>query len=170
MVSNARISRFLRSVLPSTLTNSFLEFFLNRNFDHEQFALKPNHRFDSQHPMVNDELPNRIACGTVIVKSNVKRFLENGIEFDDGTKLDDIDVVLLATGYIFGFPFLEKGIIEVECNKADLFKYMIPPDLEQPTMAVIGFVQPWGAINPIAELQCRLAAQVFKVSAVSINS
>ena len=117
--------------------------------------------------MVNDELPNRTACGTVIIKSNVKCFLENGIEFEEGTKLEDIDAVLPATGYIFGFLFLEKGISEVEHNKVGLFKYMIPPDLEQPTLAVIGCVQPWGAINPIAEIQCRLAAQVFKVSAVS---
>ena len=53
--------------------------------------------------------------------------------------------------------------IQVKDNAVNLYKYAFPPDLQQPTLAVIGCVQPWGAINPIAELQCRWACQVFKV-------
>ena len=38
-------------------------------------------------------------------------FLERNSIFS-GTEVE-ADAVILATGYIFGFPFLEKGIIEV---------------------------------------------------------
>ncbi|KAH3798380.1 hypothetical protein DPMN_151979 [Dreissena polymorpha] len=41
---------------------------------------------------------------------------------------------------------------------------MFAPELERPTLAVVGFVQPSGAFMPISELQCRLATRIFKVS------
>ena len=34
--------------------------------------------------------------------------------------------------------------------------------MTHPTLAVMGLVQPWGAINPITELQARWAVKVFK--------
>lgn len=61
------------------------------------------------HPTVNDELPNRIAAGTVRVKPQIRRFTERGLEFDDGTKVEEVDTVVLATGYSFEFPILERG-------------------------------------------------------------
>ena len=159
------INRFLNGVLApwKNLTNSYIEYKLNQKFDHELYSLKPNHRVFSQHPMVNDDLPNRIVCGSVIVKPNVAEFTETGVKFDDGTFEDNIDVVFLATGYVFGFPFVDKEVIEVRNNEIELFKYAFPPDLEKPTLAVIGCFQPLGAIMPICELQCRLATRLFKV-------
>jgi len=108
-------------------------------------------------------LPSRLISGTVRVKPNITEVTETGVKFEDGSFEDDIDVIMLATGYIFGFPFLDKDVIEVKENNVKLFKYMFPPELEKPTLAVIGCIQPIGAIMPISELQCRLAARVFKV-------
>lgn len=34
--------------------------------------------------------------------------------------------------------------------------------MTHPTLAVMGLIQPWGAINPITELQARWAIRVFK--------
>ena len=48
-------------------------------------------------------------------------------------------------------------------NHVLLYKYMFQPDLQPPTLAVIGCIQPNGSIWPIAELQSRLATRVFKV-------
>lgn len=162
MLSLTRFLQFFNQKFPN-FGNSVFEFKLNRKFDHESYALKPNHRVFAQHPMVNDDLPNRIVCGAVKIKTDIAEFTETGVKFEDGTFEDNIDVVFLATGYKFGFPFLDKSVIEVKNNQVDLFKYEFPPDLEKPTLAVIGFIQPLGAIMPISELQCRLAARVFKV-------
>ena len=49
MVNNARVSEFFRGILPRNMYNSFMESFLNRRFDHKQFGLKPENRFDGQH-------------------------------------------------------------------------------------------------------------------------
>ncbi|XP_053381050.1 flavin-containing monooxygenase 5-like isoform X2 [Mercenaria mercenaria] len=163
-VDMLNINRFLNSIVgrfPS-LVSSYAESQLNKKFDHELYSLKPNHRVFSQHPMVNDDLPNRIICWSVVVKPNVTEFTESGVKFDDGTFEDNIDVVFLATGYVFGFPFLDKNVVEVKNNEIELFKYAFPPNLEKPTLAVIGFIQPIGAIMPICELQCRLATRLFK--------
>ncbi|XP_010074385.1 PREDICTED: dimethylaniline monooxygenase [N-oxide-forming] 5-like, partial [Pterocles gutturalis] len=96
----------------------------------------------------------------VLVKPNVQEFTETFAIFEDGTK-EDIDAVVFATGYSFSFPFLE-GYVKVVENQIPLYKFMFPPDLEKPTLAFIGFIQPLGAIFPIAELQCRWATRLFK--------
>lgn len=119
-------------------------------------------RLLGQHPMVNDDLPNRIISGTVLVKPNVREFRGSSVIFEDGTVEDDIDLVVFATGYSFSFPFLPHNVLSVRGNKTSLYKYVFPPSLEKPTMAVIGFVQPLGAIMPISEMQARWATRVFK--------
>lgn len=47
-------------------------------------------------------------------------------------------------------------------NDADLYKYVYPTTLAKNTLAIIGCIQPLGAINPISEMQCRWAARVIK--------
>lgn len=115
----------------------------------------------SQHPTVNDDLPNRIIAGMVKVKGNVKEFTETAAIFEDGSREDYIDAVIFATGYSFDFPFLEDSVKVVK-NKVSLYKKVFPPNLERPTLAIIGLIQPLGAIMPISELQGRWAVQVFK--------
>lgn len=125
------------------------------------FVCLTTHRPLSQHPTINDELPNRIISGLVKVKGNVKEFTETAAIFEDGSREDDIDVVVFATGYSFAFPFLEDSVKVVK-NKVSLYKKVFPPNLEKPTLAIIGLIQPLGAIMPISEIQGRWATQVFK--------
>ncbi|KAG3255487.1 dimethylaniline monooxygenase [N-oxide-forming] 5, transcript variant X1 [Ictidomys tridecemlineatus] len=157
----SRLQHRLSKICGQALTNAYLEKRLNQRFDHEMFGLKPKHRALSQHPTVNDDLPNRILSGLVKVKGNVEAFSETAAVFEDGSREDDIDAVIFATGYSFAFPFLEDSIKVVK-NKISLYKKVFPPNLEKPTLAIIGLIQPLGAIMPIAELQGRWATQVFK--------
>ncbi|KAM4797888.1 uncharacterized protein LOC144252195 [Urocitellus parryii] len=160
----SRLQHRLSKICGQAFTNAYLEKCLNQRFDHEMFGLKPQHRALSQHPTVNDDLPNRIISGLVKVKGNVKEFSETAAIFEDGSREDDIDAVIFATGYSFAFPFLEDSIKVVK-NMISLYKKVFPPNLEKPTLAIRGLIQPLGAIMPIAELQRRWASQVFKVSA-----
>lgn len=157
-----RLTRFfntLKHAVPGFLLNQFIESELNKRFDHANYGLKPKHRVFSQHPMVNDDLPNRIIAGTVLMKSNVAKFTETDAIFDDDTVEKNIDAVIFATGYTFSFPFCEE--LKVQHNKISLYKYSFLPELEKQTLAVIGLIQPLGAIMPISELQCRLATSIF---------
>lgn len=112
--------------------------------------------------MVNDDLPNRLISGTIKMKPNVSEFRNSSVVFEDGTIENNIDLVVFATGYTFSFPFLPSDVISVKENKALLYKYMFPSELEKHTLAVIGLIQPLGAIMPISEMQARWATRVFK--------
>ena len=148
--------------LPPKLAIKQVENQLNKRFDHTLYSLRPKHPPLSQHPTLNDDLPNRIISGSVIVKPNIKTFTQNGVVFEDGTTAE-VDVAFMATGYIFGFPFLDKSVLEVKDNEVNLYKWMFPPDLEKPTLCVIGCIQPLGALMPISENQSRLFTRVLKV-------
>ncbi|NWY42266.1 FMO5 monooxygenase, partial [Sylvia atricapilla] len=156
----SRFTQFLHNLLPPNVINFLLEWQLNARFDHTLYGLKPKHRVLHQHPTINDDLPNRIISGRVRVKPNIREFTETSAIFEDGTR-EDVDAVVFATGYSFSFPFLE-GCVKVVENQIPLYKFMFPPDLEKPTLAFIGLIQPLGAIMPISELQCRWATRVFK--------
>ncbi|NWX63544.1 FMO5 monooxygenase, partial [Promerops cafer] len=155
----SRFTQFLQNLLPPNIISFFLERKLNARFDHSLYGLKPKHRVLDQHPTINDDLPNRIISGRVQVKPNIREFTEASAIFEDGTR-EDVDAVVFATGYSFSFPFLEG--FEVVENQIPLYKFVFPPDLEKPTLAFIGLIQPLGAIMPVSELQCRWATRVFK--------
>ncbi|XP_059196502.1 flavin-containing monooxygenase 5-like [Centropristis striata] len=157
-----RVNTALQDLLPFGFVCSVGEKILNQRVDHSLYNLKPKHRLFSQHPTMNDELPNRILSGTVQVKPNIRRFQGSSVEFDDGSVVEDVDLVVFATGYRFSFPFLASHVVSVSDNKASLYKFVFPPELERPTLAIIGLVQPLGAIMPISEIQARWATRVFK--------
>uniref|UniRef100_A0A673ABL6 Flavin-containing monooxygenase n=1 Tax=Sphaeramia orbicularis TaxID=375764 RepID=A0A673ABL6_9TELE len=133
----SRVQSSLLQLLPFGLQCSMAENQMNQRIDHSLYNLKPKHRFFNQHPTVNDELPNR--------------FL----------------LQVFATGYKFSFPFLTSQVVSVSENKASLYKYVFPPELDRPTLAIIGLVQPLGSTIPVSEMQARWATRVFKGQSVS---
>ncbi|XP_015779552.1 PREDICTED: dimethylaniline monooxygenase [N-oxide-forming] 5-like [Acropora digitifera] len=155
------LTRFT-AMLPLKLTGSLFLKLINQRFDHDHFALRPQHSVFGQHPMVNDDLPHRIITGTIIVKPNVSHFTKTGVVFDDGTQVNDLDVVIFCTGYKIGYKCVDQAVLPVSDNKVELYKYVFPPNLSKPTLAVLGCIQPFGAIFPLAELQARWATQVFR--------
>uniref|UniRef100_A0A4W3K451 Flavin-containing monooxygenase n=1 Tax=Callorhinchus milii TaxID=7868 RepID=A0A4W3K451_CALMI len=162
MVILNRFVIFLLTVLPLCLINWFAKKTFNFLFNHDNHGPEPEHRFLSECPMINDDLPSCIKSGNVLMKRNLKRFTETAVIFEDGTVEEDIEVVIFATGYTYRFPFLDEKVVKVENNHAGLYKYVYPPQLEKPTLVFIGYIQPIGAVMPISELQSRGATRVFK--------
>ncbi|KAH8031662.1 hypothetical protein HPB51_019676 [Rhipicephalus microplus] len=70
-------------------------------------------------------------------------------------KVTPLDDIILATGYLIKFPFLPKEVVSVEDNQVQLYKYVFPPHLKHPSLAIIGLVQPVGSLFPVAEMQCQ---------------
>lgn len=96
-----------------------------------------------------------------MLKPNVKEFTESSAVFEDGTTEENIDVVLFATGYIFSFPFLEKSVRSLFDDNRSLYKRIFPPQLEKPTLAIIGLVQLTGSVMVGTEMQARWVAGIF---------
>ncbi|KAM6454737.1 flavin-containing monooxygenase 5-like isoform 3-T4 [Liasis olivaceus] len=118
-----RFKNLLYHILPVALVNRWGEKKLNMRFNHENYGVKPQHRFLSKTPVMGDDLPNAIIAGRVLIKPHVKKFTERGVIFEDGSTEENIDVH---------------------------------------TLAVIGLIQPVGAIIPVSELQVRWATRIFK--------
>ncbi|XP_052592565.1 putative dimethylaniline monooxygenase [N-oxide-forming] 6 isoform X2 [Peromyscus californicus insignis] len=161
MVYVTRFASFLRNVLPSFISDWLYVKKMNTWFKHENYGLMPLNGPLRKEPVFNDELPARILCGTVTIKPSVMKFTETSAVFEDGTVFEDIDCVIFATGYGYAYPFLDDSIIKSRNNEVTLYKGIFPPQLEKPTMAVIGLVQSLGAAIPTADLQARWAAKVF---------
>ncbi|XP_013400165.1 dimethylaniline monooxygenase [N-oxide-forming] 5 [Lingula anatina] len=162
IVQTRRLTNWLKSWLPFSWRCTMVENDINKRFNHELFGLKPKHRIFSQHLTVNDTLPVRILCGKVVMKTNIAGFTKTGVKFDDGTVEDDIDLVILATGYNYGFPYVDESVIKIEKNVINLYEYVWPLTITHPTIAFIGCIQPDGSLFPCAELQCRWATRMFK--------
>jgi len=48
--------------------------------------------------VVNDDLPSRILSGSVQVRPGIARLTPTGVEFTDGSFVDDVAAVICATG------------------------------------------------------------------------
>ncbi|XP_077013077.1 flavin-containing monooxygenase 2 [Tamandua tetradactyla] len=161
-VVHTRFLSMLQNVLPRRILKWMTEQWRNQWFNHENYGLVPQNKFLMKEPILNDDLPSRLLCGAIKVKSKVKELTETSAIFEDGTMEENIDVIIFATGYTFSFPFLEDSLVKVENNMVSLYKYMFPPHLEKPTLACIGLIQPLGSIFPTVELQARWATRIFK--------
>ncbi|XP_066548230.1 flavin-containing monooxygenase 5 [Amia ocellicauda] len=158
---NTRFVHILFQILPISVLNWIGERILNKQYDHHMYALKPQHRLFSQIPVINDDLPFRILSGSVVVKPNVREIRGSSVVFEDGTVVDKIDVVVFATGYNYDYPFLPPSILGKTGHRLGLYKHVFPPNLEHPTLAVVGFIHGLGAIMCMAEMQARWATRVF---------
>ena len=70
-------NRRIMTMIPKFIFGYVGKTIANDRFDHEKFGLKPDHGVFQQHPMVNDDLPIRMATGSLKIKSNVKLIKEN---------------------------------------------------------------------------------------------
>nr|XP_054494169.1 dimethylaniline monooxygenase [N-oxide-forming] 4-like isoform X3 [Agelaius phoeniceus] len=160
MVSTTRFNSLLDWLLPSALTRRIKFRKFNSWFNHTNYGLASS-KSSKFKMIINEELPFCLLSGTVVLKPNVKEFTESSAVFEDGTTEGNIDVVLFATGYNFSFPFLEESVGGTIHDNRSLYNCIFPPQLEQPTLAIIGLIQLTGSIMVGSEMQARWVTGVF---------
>ncbi|NXF80493.1 FMO4 monooxygenase, partial [Sclerurus mexicanus] len=160
MVSTTRFNHFLDWLLPSALTRRIRFRKFNSWFNHANYGLAST-KSSKFKIIVNEELPFCLLSGTVVLKPKVKEFTESSAVFEDGTTEENIDVVLFATGYIFPFPFLEESVRSLFDDNRSLYKAIFPPQLEKPTLSIIGLIQLTGSIMVGSEMQARWVTGIF---------
>jgi hypothetical protein len=120
---------------------------------------EPDHKLLEAHPTVSAELLSRLGHGDILVKPNIDRFSGGRtVRFADGSE-EEIDLVVYCTGYKITFPFFEDGFFSAQDNRLRLYRRVV--SVEHPGLFFIGFVQPLGAIMPIAEAQSEWVADVL---------
>ncbi|CAN8218078.1 unnamed protein product [Coccothraustes coccothraustes] len=160
MVGTTRFNSLLDWLLPSALTRRIKFRKFNSWFNHTNYGLA-SPRSSKFKMIINEELPFCLLSGTVVLKPNVKEFTESSAVFEDGTTEGNIDVVLFATGYNFSFSFLEESVRGTIHDNRSLYKCIFPPQLEQPTLAIVGLIQLTGSIMVGSEMQARWVTGVF---------
>ncbi|XP_064520403.1 dimethylaniline monooxygenase [N-oxide-forming] 4-like [Pseudopipra pipra] len=160
MVGTTRFNHFLDWLLPSAFTRRIRFRKFNSWFNHTNYGLAST-KSSKFKVIINEELPFCLLSGTVVLKPCVKEFTESSAVFEDGTTEENIDVVLFATGYIFPFPFLEESVRSLIDDNRSLYRRIFPPQLEKPTLAIIGLVQLTGSVMVGSEMQARWVTGIF---------
>lgn len=118
---------------------------------------KPKHKLLSEHPTMSSALLERAAHGEVVVKPNIQELRGDRVLFDDGSE-EQIDCIVMATGYYIKFPFFDEGVVSAPDNQISLYRRVVHPDYAN--LYFVGLFQVLGAMMPLAELQGKWIAKL----------
>lgn len=107
------------------------------------------------HPTVSDTILGRLASGDVVARPGIERFEGDRVRFTDGS-VDEVDLVVWATGYRASMPFLAEGLTGPDPEEMLLFQRLFHPD--DPSLTFVGLFQSTGAALPVMEAQAKLLA------------
>lgn len=120
----------------------------------ERFGLpRPDHRLGQTHPTVSTRILDRLAHGAITVRPEIEALAGETVRYRDGST-ERADLIVCATGYKISFPFFDEELFAAPENRLALYKRIFPVGLDG--LYFVGFVQPWGAIMPIAEAQAQI--------------
>jgi cation diffusion facilitator CzcD-associated flavoprotein CzcO len=109
--------------------------------DLTRFGLpKPDHKVYETHAIVNSQLVYYVGHGEIAPVPDVARFHRHSVELTDGQEIEP-DLVVLATGYLPQFEFLDPDVLGVDASgRPHLSLHAFPR--RHPTLAVAGLLQP----------------------------
>jgi hypothetical protein len=121
----------------------------------------PDHRPYESHPIVNSQLPYFLGHGKIQPVADVVRFGGGQVELADGRRIDP-DLVVLATGYLPRFEFLDPELLAVGADgRPDLHLHAFARS--HPTLAVVGLLQPDAGVLPLAHWQSVAVARWLRL-------
>ena len=123
----------------------------------EDYGLpKPDHEPLEAHPSVSGEFLTRAGCGDIKFKPAIERLEGRQVRFADGS-VEDVDVIVFATGYDMRFPFFDDPSLAPDADhRLPLFKRMMKPGV--PNLFYMALAQPLPTLVNFAEQQVKLAA------------
>ena len=107
---------------------------------------KPNYRIYESHPIVNTLVLQHLGQGDLRIRPDVDHFDGHTVHFVDGTS-GDYDLVMLATGYVLDYPFLDRRHLNWSGMAPKLFLNIFGSNTGQSTpngIYVLGMVEASG--------------------------
>lgn len=98
----------------------------------------PDHDVLTSHPIMNTQVIHHLAHGDLIAKRDVAKLTPTGAEFVDGTH-EELDQIILATGYNYSVPFLDDSVTSWTNGRPDLYLRLFAR--EQQSLYFIGFAE-----------------------------
>jgi hypothetical protein len=96
----------------------------------------PDHDVLQSHPIMNTQVLHYLAHGDLIAKPDLARLEGNRAMFADGSS-EEIDEVILATGYSYDVPFLSDVELPWVDGRPDLYLRLFPRGIDG--LAFVGF-------------------------------
>ncbi|MBF6327102.1 flavin-containing monooxygenase [Nocardia transvalensis] len=123
----------------------------------ENYGLpRPDHLPFEAHPSASEEFLHRAGCGDIEFKPAITRLEGGRVCFADGS-VEQVDVVLCATGYRINFPFFSDPQLSPDTDhRFPLFKLMIKPGIDD--LFFMGLAQPLPTLVNFAEQQSKFVA------------
>ncbi|ALU73321.1 monooxygenase (plasmid) [Rhodococcus erythropolis R138] len=98
----------------------------------------PDHDAMASHPIVNDQIIHHFNHGDITAKADVERLDGSDVVFRDGTR-EQIDVILLATGYDYKIPFIDDHLLEWTSGRPQLYLNVFSRTID--SLYVVGFIE-----------------------------
>lgn len=145
--------------LPYVIERPILQALLRLlNGDITRFGLpKPDHSILESHPVMNTQILHALGHGDLEVRPDIREFRGREVVFVDGG-VDEVDLVLFATGYIRGVPFLPPGVL-ADDDVSSLFLNVFHRRAEG--LFVLGHFTADGGAYPLIDRQAELVARVI---------
>ncbi len=102
----------------------------------------PDHDLLASHPIMNTQVLHYLQHGDLIAKPNVVQLTETGAVFADGSE-EQLDLVLLATGYQYLLPFLDPSLLTWRRGHPELYLNVFSRELD--SLYILGFIEFAGA-------------------------
>ena len=120
---------------------------------------KPDHKILESHPIVNTQLIHYLQHGDIAAKCDIERFEDDKVIFRDGSR-EEVDLVVLATGYEHRIPYVEKGMIDYEDGHPVAFMRVF--HRERPELFINGFIETNGGAYRFFDHMARMIAMGIK--------
>lgn len=117
----------------------------------------PDHQPLEAHPTVSGEFLVRCGSGDIKAKPIISELMGRQVRFADGS-IEDVDVIVYATGYRMRFPFLSDADAPVRDNHLPLFKRMVQAEPRLHSLWFMGLAQALPTLVNLAEQQSKLLA------------
>lgn len=132
--------------------------FLNGNVT--RYGLqKPDHKILSSHPILNSQILHYLQHGDLKAKKDIDFLDGDKVFFKDGS-CENIDLIILCTGYNYEIPYLEKHFFEWKNNRPQLFLRLFNP--KYPTLFVNGFFETNGGAYSLFDEMNYLIAKTIE--------
>ena len=117
---------------------------------------KPDHAILESHPVMNTQILHALGHGDLEVRADLKEFRGRGVVFADGAT-DKVDLIVLATGYVRGVPFLSEGVL-ADDDVSSLFLNVF--HRREAGLFVLGHFTADGGAYPLLDRQAEMVARV----------
>ena len=161
---DAALLKRVSNLFPMWLRSLMLPRICNKIFDHKIFGLEPMDSPLPHFPVINDEVWIRISTGKLLMKPGILKSSNKTVFFLDGSKEEDVDTIILCTGYRRNFSFLkDQELLGMPADGKFLSLYQfIFPVKHTGRVAIIGGTGVRGSVFPVFEMQSRYAVEIFK--------